>query len=119
MPPIIATQCRPAEYVMSRIEEILKKGTAGEIICSSPGFEMSYNAVVICAHRYLLDGPDTLEVAQADIDWSTWPSDGGGKLTPDQKATLPEHYAVMEKGFLLNFLKWSGKKIPKQYLKKA
>jgi len=103
---------------MNRIEEILEKGTAGEIICSSPGFKMSYNAVVICAYRYLLDGPDTLEVAQADIDWSTWPSDGGGKLAPDQKDTLPEHYAVMEKGFLLNFLRWSGKKIPKHYLRK-
>ncbi len=52
------------------------------------------------AERYLQPGPDTDNVNNMDIDWSTW------KKVEATGGLLPDLWYVMPKGLLTNYFRW-------------
>lgn len=91
------------------LEAILRDGDPGEIIGGAQVLEdgtvvwpeMSYNAVLLLAERYLIRGKDTDALRHAPIDWT-------GHPMVEAKGDLPEMWAIMPKGLLLNYFHWKG-----------
>ena len=68
------------------------------------GIILDFNGVLIAAERYLIPGPDTNALIEADISFESWPTVSGSQ------GPLPDRWWIMPKGLLLAYFEWYKKK---------
>ena len=83
-------------------DALLAEGDLGEII--GDVIEMSYNAILILAARYLNKGKNDAKIVGADINWDKWP----GKIIDVRLGKVPEDWRGMPSSLLRNYFRWDG-----------